>query len=89
MTSEQVIYFFQRHPFVPFTFCLADGRELHVRHPELGTLGRSALVIYFFHPTRQVEVVDTALIVSIRTIHAADIDILADDEAPDTRDEGE
>ncbi len=61
MTTIQVVRFFEQRPFEPFTMVLVDGREFHVRHPEIATLAQAALVVNYIHPTRQVEVIDTAV----------------------------
>lgn len=72
MTTEHIIRFFMQRPFEAFTLNLVDGRELHVHHPEFAQLEQFAVVVTVLLPTRQVEVVDTSLIVSIRTIYASD-----------------
>jgi hypothetical protein len=75
MTTEMMVRFFQQRPFEPFTLILANGREHQINHLEQAAVGRSALVVYIFHPTRQIEAIDTAMIVSIRTICPADMDV--------------
>jgi hypothetical protein len=40
MTTAQVVPFFNARPFVPFTFTLVDGREIHVMRPEQVSIGR-------------------------------------------------
>jgi hypothetical protein len=72
MTTAQVVPFFNARPFVPFTFTLVDGREIHVMRPEQVSIGRYALIVAFRHPTRQLEVFDIDHIVSLRTVFAAD-----------------
>jgi len=71
VTIEHTIRFFMNSPFEPFTLMMIDGRELHVRNWNSATLGERAEIIYMTHPTRQVEIVDTSHIVSIRTIYAS------------------
>jgi hypothetical protein len=73
MTTDHAIRFFLQEPFEPFTLCLSDGREFHVPHLRIATIGEYGEVVYFTLPTRQVEVIDTALIVSIRTIYSSDV----------------
>jgi hypothetical protein len=72
MTAEHLIRFVMQCPFEAFTLNLADGRELQIRRPEFAILGEYAAVITVILPTRQIEVVDTSQIVSIRTIYATD-----------------
>ena len=72
MTAEYLIRFVMQRPFEPFTLTLADGRELQIAHPEFAQLGEFAAVVTVVLPTDQIEVVDTSLIVSIRTIYATD-----------------
>ena len=76
MTSEEVVRFFEARPFVPFTFSLVNGREIPVQHPEQVVVGNFALVVTYIHATRQVEVIDAAHIVSLRTMYAADLENL-------------
>ena len=52
---------------------LVNGREVHVPHAEFLILGRSVLSVNVILPTGQLEVVDTGLIVSIRTFHAGEL----------------
>ncbi|HWE03992.1 MAG TPA: hypothetical protein VG326_16425 [Tepidisphaeraceae bacterium] len=59
-------------PFEGFILSLSNGRELHIPHPEYGQLEQFAVAVIVLLPTRQIEVVDTSLIVSIRTIYASD-----------------
>ncbi len=72
MTTEHLIRFIMQRPFEAFTLNLANGRELHIPHPEFAQLGEFAVVVTVLLPTRQIEVVDTSLIVSIRTIYPSD-----------------
>ena len=72
MTTEHIIRFFMQQPFEGFILNLADGRQLHIPHPECGQLEQFAAAVRVLLPTRQIEVVDTSLIVSIRTIYASD-----------------
>ena len=72
MTSEHLTRFVQQRPFEPFTFVTVDGREIQVRHPEHVSMGQHALSVTCTHPTGQIEIIDANLIVSIRTLYAAD-----------------
>jgi len=73
VTSEHAIRFFMQRPFQPFMMCLVDGRELHVPHLEFAVIGKHAAVVYVTLPTRQIGIVDTSLIISLRTIYASDL----------------
>jgi hypothetical protein len=73
MTSPPLARFFMQRPFEPFTMVLADGRELHVNHPEFADVNAQDEVVTFQHPSGQLEVIDPRLIVSIRTIYPAHI----------------
>lgn len=68
MTSSLLVAWFVQEPFQPFMLYLADGRQMEVRHPEFATLAKSALGVWALHPTGEFEIVDAALIVSIRSI---------------------
>ncbi len=72
MTAEYVIRFFMQRPFEAFTMVLTDGREIHIPHREFAEIEQYAVTVLVVLPTRQVEVVDTSLIVSLRTIYASD-----------------
>ena len=72
MTTAYMIQLFERQPFEPYSLLLVNGRELHVQHPEMAPLGNAAMILYVVHPAGQIEVIDTALIVSVRTIYPAD-----------------
>ena len=74
MSTDLLGPFFFMQPFQPFTLHVADGRELRVEHPELATLARGGLGVWYLHHTGEVEVVDIALICSIRTLGPADFD---------------
>lgn len=72
MTTDYITRYVQQRPFEPFTVVTTDGREFHVSHPEFATLGEYAATVIYLHPTGQKEIVDVSMIVSIRTIRAAD-----------------
>ena len=73
MTSSFIVLFIVQRPFEPFTITTADGREFHVPHPEYVGVGLGAQTVRYMHPNGQIEILDAALIVSIRTIYAADL----------------
>lgn len=72
MTTAQLVLFFDQEPFEAFILITADGRELHVLHPEMAYLTRAALSVLYFHPSRQIEVIDPSLIVTLRTKYPSD-----------------
>jgi hypothetical protein len=73
VTSEQIVRFFEDRPFVPFTIVTTDGRELNVRHPEQAHFGRRMEVVMFFFDDLRLDVIDSRLIVSLRTLQPVDI----------------
>ena len=72
MTTPLMIHYVQQRPFVPFTMILASGREIHVPHSDFVLAGQGVLTVSVLLPTGQLEIIDTALIVSIRTFHPAE-----------------
>lgn len=70
--------FIKQRPFEPFTLVTADGRELHVNHPEFATLGDHVDTLIYVYPSGQVEIIDSRLIVSLRTIYPADLHAYGD-----------
>jgi hypothetical protein len=73
MTSALLTRFVEQRPFEPFTLVTADGRDFHVPHPEYVSLGGHVLSVMYLHPNGQVEFIDAALVVSVRTVYAADV----------------
>ena len=73
MTWQPLARFFMQQPFEPFTMVLANGREIHVNHPELAGVNAPDGIVFWQHPSGQIEVIDPALIVSVRTIYASNI----------------
>jgi hypothetical protein len=67
MTIETLERAHKAHPFRPFKFRLADGRELPVRHPEFVAYnpagGRTAIVM---DEAEGADHVDLLLVVSLR-----------------------
>jgi hypothetical protein len=68
VTPNAIDRFFNDRPFVPFTMITVDGRELAVRHPFQGSLGRYEKVVFYYHDSPNFEVIDILHIVSLRTI---------------------
>ncbi|MBP7052466.1 MAG: hypothetical protein KBE65_15750 [Phycisphaerae bacterium] len=52
-----------RRPFEPFKMCLADGRSLAVRHPEMVAVGKRRIVVV--GPDDSTLFVEPLLIVSL------------------------
>ena len=71
MTTEWIPRFVFARPFEPFSVLLCDGREVQVHRPDHVAVGEHLLTLCVFHPSAQVEVIDTGLIVSIRTLRRA------------------
>lgn len=72
MTSEDLPRFVEVPPFEPFVAHLADGQEIIVPHREMVSAGCFGLSVRLLLDSGQVEVVDGALICSMRAIHASD-----------------
>lgn len=68
MTSELLVPWLFEEPFQPFVLFLADGPRIEVPHPEFAILAKSALGVWRLHETGEFEIVDAALITSIRSI---------------------
>ena len=68
MDSEFVVRFVQQRPFIPFEIYTADGRVLRAPHPEFVTLERHTVAMTFTEPSGNIEIVDSGLIVSVRTL---------------------
>jgi hypothetical protein len=71
MDSEFIVRFVVQRPFVPFEIFTADGRVLKAPHPEFVTLERHTVAMTFTDTNGNVEIVDSALIVSVRTLQPA------------------
>jgi hypothetical protein len=74
MTSAQLALFFMRQPFQPITLFVADGRAFAIRQPDFVAVGRAGLGVWVLDPSGEIEIIDAALICSIRTIGPADLD---------------
>jgi hypothetical protein len=71
MTTADMTSFLKQRPFVPFALILPNGREIFVPHSDFIGGGHAMLSVYVILPTGQLEIVDTAMVVSIRTFHPA------------------
>jgi hypothetical protein len=72
MTTEHLVLFVDQRPFEPLILYLADGGERYIPHREAVNIAEHALAIFLTYSTMQVEVIDTALIVGIKTVHPTD-----------------
>lgn len=65
MTIEQLRKVHLARPFKPFRLHLADGRSIHVKHPEFLMQTPSGRTIYVATPKDDVEIIDLLLVTSI------------------------
>lgn len=73
MTSADMVLFAEQRAFVPFTMILANGREVHVPHAEFLITRNSVQSVHVIIPTGQLEIIDVALVVSIRAFYPAEL----------------
>jgi hypothetical protein len=74
MTSNLISPFFFAQPFEPFAIHVADGRVFEIRHPDFATVSEAGLGVWILHSSGALEIVDTSLICSIRTLGPANLD---------------
>ena len=72
MKESHVIAFAPSRPFEPFYIFLTDGRRIEFKHPESVIIAEYAAFVWIFHPTQEIEVIDVAMITSLKTIGAVD-----------------
>jgi hypothetical protein len=60
--------FVQQRPFVPFEIITVDGRRIDVRHSDFSSLERYVAAVTIIDETGRVEMIDTSLIVSLRSL---------------------
>jgi hypothetical protein len=72
MTTSLMTQYVQQRPFVPFTLILTNGREVYIPHSDFIAAGDAMLTVFVLLPTGRLEILDTALIVSLRTFHPAE-----------------
>lgn len=65
MTSDQIRTLHQAKPFEPFTLNLADGRAVHVPHPELLLQTQGGRTIFVNTHDEIVEIIDLLLVTSV------------------------
>ena len=67
MSPEAVKKFMHAAPWRPFTICLADGRDIHVPHPDFISISRSGRTVVVTNVDDEFEMIDVFLILSIKT----------------------
>jgi hypothetical protein len=70
MTTEELSRVHQAQPFQPFDIYLADGRKLHVPHPEFLSRHPRGRAVIVFHEDGLFSIVDSFRITEIE-IHAS------------------
>jgi hypothetical protein len=73
MSSDVITRFVEQRPFEPFTMKLVDGREVYVPHSDFIGVGFAVQSVNVILPTRQLEVIDTVHVVSIRTFYPSEL----------------
>ena len=74
MTTEELSRVQEAHPFQPFTVYLADGRKLHVPHPEFLSRHPKGRTVIVFHEDGLFSIVDS--------FHMTEIEIEAGKSPP-------
>lgn len=65
MTVEQLREVHRKQPFQPFTLHLADGRKIHVPHPEFLAMFPSGRAVIVTHADESHDVIDLLLVTSL------------------------
>lgn len=68
MTSEQLRQTVHARPFQPFAMHLADGREIHVRHPDFIALSPTGRTCNVYHSGDAAEYVDVFMVTTLRIL---------------------
>jgi hypothetical protein len=68
MTNEQLQRHLRAQPFQAFRVHLADGRSVHVKHPDYVAHGGGRTFVVFTSE-EQVETIDILLVTSLETIN--------------------
>jgi hypothetical protein len=74
MTNDTIIRIFQQQPFIPFSIITVDGRQLDVKHPEQAMFGVRGETVLYFYPNHRLEIIESRLIVSVRTLLEAEFE---------------
>ena len=77
MTSSHLSLFFMRFPFQPVRPFLLDGRTFELKQPDFAGLAEFGTGVWIFDDSGEIEIIDGALISSIRTIGPVDFDDFA------------
>ena len=67
MSPDAVKKFMHAVPWRPFTICLADGRDIHVPHPDFISISRAGRTVVVTNVDDEFEMIDVFLILSIKT----------------------
>ena len=77
MTSSHLSLFFMRFPFQPIRLFLVDGRTFDIMQPDFAGVADAGSGVWIFDGSGEIEIIDGALISSIRTIGPVDLDDFA------------
>ena len=67
MSPDAVKKFMHATPWKPFTICLADGRKIHVPHPDFVSISRAGRTVIVTTEDEEFEMIDVFLILSVKT----------------------
>ena len=67
MTIDELREMHGARPFNPFTLHLADGRQIHVSHPEFLMQSKRGRTIHVATTNGSFQIIDLMLVVSIET----------------------
>jgi hypothetical protein len=67
MSPDAVKKFMHASPWRPFTICLADGRKIHVPHPDFISISRAGRTVVLTNVDDEFEMIDVFLILSVKT----------------------
>lgn len=65
MTTDQLRELQRRRPFQPFTMHLADGRTVHIPHPEMFVISQGGRTVAVLAGEESFHIVDILLITSL------------------------
>ena len=71
MSSDVLVRYIEQRPFEPFTLVMTNGREIHVPHSDFVVVGYAVMSVNVLLPTGQLEVIDSAHVVSIWTFYVS------------------
>ncbi len=69
MSTDQIVHFIEQRPFEPFEFIMSSARTIRVTHPEMAMIERLALFATVWDEESRAELIDVALIESIKTLN--------------------